>query len=205
MNALLGTMPSFGSMSASDQKLALSGVNWMAQVVANAINNRDLENQHLYLASQLRNSPFWSTRFTPDEQAQLRNGLALVFANASAQQQADPSLLHQAADEAGTLADNPLVQGAFIASTGGLGAAGVAAWDAYGSNAYKNAIDGQSSVNDAHQAALAIGGASAPSGEPLAKPGATSTGSGGGGAVVAVLTFLGLGGLALAIKRRRGR
>ncbi len=129
MQRLLGTLPSFRGMTAPDQSQALKGVQWMAQVFAESINNRTLDATHTYLAHELASSPFWSRRFSPGEQAQLRNGLALAFANASDQQAPEAGLL----GDVKSVLDSPYIQGAVVLGTGGAAAPYVAAYDAYGS------------------------------------------------------------------------
>lgn len=84
MNALLGRLPSFAALSPGEKSQALGGVQWMAQVLADTIaHNGNLPALHAQLAAGL-DGGLWGARFSVPDRMQLKNGLALVMANANA-------------------------------------------------------------------------------------------------------------------------
>ena len=93
MAALLRRLPSFARLSGADQAKALGGVEWMAQVMGDAVRYRkDLGYTHQNLVSSLRSSPFWQ-QFSPDDLMALQIGIGGGFADANAQRGAEKSTL----------------------------------------------------------------------------------------------------------------
>lgn len=84
MAALLRRLPSFARLSAGDQGQALAGIEWMAQVMADAERyGKDLGHTHQNLVNALHASPFWTGKFSPADLQHLHNGIGGGFADAS--------------------------------------------------------------------------------------------------------------------------
>jgi len=76
MNNLMAAMGSYQHLSPADQQLALGGINWMAQVFAQNVNN-PLGDIHQQLAHAISASAFWTGKFTQQEVGALTRGLKL--------------------------------------------------------------------------------------------------------------------------------
>jgi len=85
MAALLRRLPSFARLSAADKVAALKNVEWMAQVMGDAIvHKKNLAYTHQNIVTSFRANPFWTGKFSEPDLAALQYGMAGGFADANA-------------------------------------------------------------------------------------------------------------------------
>jgi len=78
MNAVLAATYGYQKLSSVDRQTALGSINWMATVIDDALAyKKNLPYTHQNLANALLSSPFWTSRFAPQDLEVLLRGLAV--------------------------------------------------------------------------------------------------------------------------------